>query len=972
MTPERWKQIQDNLDAVLALLPSERESFLTQVGDTDFELRHELESLLSYQSKIPDFLQTKAIESLAEGRWRQPKRISRLGNIVGPYQLTELLGTGGMGDVYRAVRADGQYEQQVALKLVRLDFAGDLTARFRNERQILASLDHPNIARILDGSTTEDGIPYFVMELIEGRPITEYCDRHNLSSSERLKLFRTVCSAVHYAHQHLIVHRDIKPSNIQVTADGTPKLLDFGIAKILGPNLAEQNATRTGLLMMTPEYASPEQLRGEPITTATDIYSLGLVLYELLTGCHPFRARGNMPHEIARGVLEMEPDKPSAALRHRESVTPNEPKGSTAISGEGDSRVASWENLRRVLTGDLDSIVLKALRKEPRDRYSSADQLSADIRRHLEGLPVSARKGTLSYRVSKYVLRHKVAVASLALVFLTLVAGIVTTLREARIARSNELRAERRFNDVRKLANSLLFEIHDSVRDLPGSTPARKLIVQNALQYLDSLSSEAAGDSSLERELATAYERVGEVQGHYLLNNLGETENALRSYQKALRLRQDLSSSPASSWQDKLALARCYRLVAVQMQAMGNVRDAAENIQSAIAVTESIRKDHSQEISILDELSSDYELYGQIHQGGAYPGLADFQARSDSYRKAIAVDEEWVKLAPSSEEAQHALAWDQMFYAGTLGTDQRDEAQRLLQHTLEITKQIAAQTNSIRRERDVAVVYNRLGIFYDGLGDNADSLKSHQSGLKVYEDLVAKDPQNKLLTQGLAIAHDNVAEELYKIGRASESKAEITRAIDLMENLVRGNPNNASQQGVLAEMYRIRARILRRSNEPAASLADYKFALAVWRNLVEKDSGNMSAQLHSATGSLGMAKAELQLHHSQLASADFRAALASVKPLLSSENPDKFALYTAADAYAGLGGVESEEARNAAASQKKSHLESARNWFRLSLEQLARIQQPFTASDNDVGPIDQAQVGKELSRCEAELRQLRH
>ena len=963
MTPERWKQIQENLDIIRNLPPLERQSFLNQMGSTDMELRQEVESLLSYESKEPEFLQTAAVRSLAAGEFDMPKRSSLLGRMFGPYRITEMLGAGGMGDVYRAVRADGQYDQQAALKIVRSDFAGELTARFRHERQILASLDHPNIARILDGSKTEDGIPYLIMELIEGVSITEYCDQHHLPIEERLKLFRVVCSAVHYAHQHLVVHRDIKPSNILVTADGTPKLLDFGIARILGPDLADRSSTRTGLLMMTPEYASPEQLRGEPITTATDVYSLGLVLYELLTGVHAFRLRGKMPHEIARGVLEMEPERPSGVLRQ---TSREEQK----VSGAGDTRGASPVKLSRMLSGDIDSIVLKAIRKDPHDRFISVDRLSEDIRRHLEGLPVLARKGTLSYRVSKYVLRHKAAVASAALMFLILVTGIMVTLREARIAQRNELRAERRFNDVRKLANSLLFDIHDSVKDLPGSTPARKLIVEIALQYLDSLSSEAAGDSSLERELATAYERVGEVQGHYLLSNLGETNNALHSYQKALRLRQDLSSSTGSSWQDKLALARCYRLVSVQMQATGNVRDAADNIQAAITLAESVRKEHLQEVSILDELSLDYERNGQIQVGGSSPGLTDVHAWSESYRKAIAVGEDWVKIAPSSQEAQHVLAWDQMNYADTLGPGRRDERLPYYERSLEIAKRIAAQTTSIERLRDVAVVYNRFGMFYSDVGDIANSLKSYQSGLQIYEDLVAKDPQNKLLSQGLAIAHANVAEQLGKLGRVRESKAEIAKAINLMETLVHANPDNASQQGRLAEIHRTRAQILRRSNDPGASLADYKFVIAVYRGLLEKDSSNVSAQIRSATASLGMAKAELQLHLSKLAANNFREALAAVKPLLPGDNPDQWVLYTAADAYAGLGRLEKEDARKASPFERKSHLENARNWLRLSLEQLARIKQPFTAFDDDFGPIDSAQISKELSQCDAALHEL--
>src|SRR5690348_2421430 len=495
MTPEEWQRIRPILESALELEPAARPGFLDGACQ-DPSVRHEVESLLaSHEEAGTSLLESAPVAEIVleeELRLQLPP-----GKRVGPYEIVGAIAQGGMGTVYRAIRADGQYKQQVALKIVRQEFGGEFTAaRFRNERQILASLDHPNIAKILDGGTSAEGTPYFVMELIDGRCITDYCDEHKLSIDARLKLFRTVCSAVHYAHQHLVIHRDIKPSNILVTSEGVPKLLDFGIAKLLDPNLLSENVTVTGagLAVMTPEYASPEQLSNGAITTTTDVYSLGLVLYELLAGRRAYRFANSMPHEIARAVLETDPDKPSTATA-RDEPAGEATRNTTPITPQVISslRSDSPEKLRRRLSGDLDNIVLKALRKEPANRYSSADQLSDDIRRHLEGLPVLARKSSVAYRCRKYVLRHKVVVASAAIVFLSLVTGMFLTLREARIARANQLRAEKRFNDVRALANSLIFEVHDSIQDLAGATPARKLLVTKALQYLDSLSREAAG-----------------------------------------------------------------------------------------------------------------------------------------------------------------------------------------------------------------------------------------------------------------------------------------------------------------------------------------------------------------------------------------------------------------------------------------------------------------------------------------------
>lgn len=308
MTPERWQQIKGILDLAIALKGPDRAAYLEQACASDEELRREVESLLaSNESAGSQFLEAPAVD-LTQGMPPSP----RIGRRIGVYQIEEELGHGGMGEVYRAVRADGQYEKQVAIKLVRGGYDSKfILERFRQERQILAGLDHPNIAQLLDGGTTEDGIPYLVMELVEGTPIDEYCQEHDLSITERLQLFRQVCGAVQYAHQRLVVHRDLKPGNILVTKDGVPKLLDFGIAKILGEGAGtETTMTRP----MTPEYASPEQIRGGPITTATDVYSLGVVLYQLLTGRSPYRLATRTPHQLAQAITDTEPERPSAAV----------------------------------------------------------------------------------------------------------------------------------------------------------------------------------------------------------------------------------------------------------------------------------------------------------------------------------------------------------------------------------------------------------------------------------------------------------------------------------------------------------------------------------------------------------------------------------------------------------------------------------------------------------------------------------
>ncbi len=362
---------------------------------------------------------------------RSLRRYSPAGRLIGPYKIIRKIGHGGMGSVFLAARADDQYRKQVAIKLVKRGMDTDfIVSRFLSERQILASLDHPNIASLFDGGATADGLPYFVMEDIEGLPINEYCDTHNLSTTERLKLFSIVCAAVHYAHRKHIIHRDIKPTNILVTADGMPKLLDFGIAKILDPDLSIQTTGRTATArrLMTPGYASPEQVRGESVTTASDIYSLGVLLYELLTGHRPYHVRNRATDEIARVICEQEPEKPSTAITRIEEVHGDDGLRPIRLTPESVSKTrdGSPEKLRRRLAGDIDNIVLMAIRKEPRRRYESVEQFSEDIRRHLEGRPVRARKDTLSYRSAKFINRNRAAVIEVALSML--VVGLLIVL----------------------------------------------------------------------------------------------------------------------------------------------------------------------------------------------------------------------------------------------------------------------------------------------------------------------------------------------------------------------------------------------------------------------------------------------------------------------------------------------------------------------------------------------------------------
>ncbi len=424
MDASRWERLKQLLDSALEKEPSERGAFLKEACAGDEPLRQEVESLLAaYQEagvtvtgsiRIPSVFQNATVQRVVPH------------HRIGPYQVLHPVGSGGMATVYLAVRADDEYRKCVAIKVIQPDIANqELLRRFRNERQTLAALDHPNIVRLLDGGTTEEGMPYLVMDYVEGTPIDAYCDGHKLATEERLRLFLAVCSAVSYAHQRLVIHRDLKPGNILVTSDGTPKLLDFGIAKLLNPEaLATLVLTQTGVRPMTLAYASPEQVRGEPLTNATDVYSLGVVLYELLTGHRPHQIRGSALLNIERAICEEEPAKPSTAVTKIEEQTRADGT-TTALTPEEVSRTREGDpkKLRDRLQGDLDAIVMTALRKEPQRRYASVYEFSEDIRRHLEQLPVKARSSTFGYRGAKFVRRHwEMAAATLMFVLLLAVA----------------------------------------------------------------------------------------------------------------------------------------------------------------------------------------------------------------------------------------------------------------------------------------------------------------------------------------------------------------------------------------------------------------------------------------------------------------------------------------------------------------------------------------------------------------------
>jgi eukaryotic-like serine/threonine-protein kinase len=787
MEPERWKRIEDLYHAALDQDESARTLFLQLSCQGEESLRREVESLLYYGLRADKFIETPALELAAESFANQdPDGRTMLGRRIGQYELVTKLGSGGMGEVYRGVRADDQFQKQVAIKLIRQGYDTALIVRrFRIERQILASLEHPNIASLLDGGTSEDGLPFFVMELVEGQPIDRYCATHKLDIRERLKLFRSVCEAVQYAHQNLVVHRDLKPQNILVTEQSVPKLLDFGIGKLLNSSQPRPGGDRTVTLLpiMTPDYASPEQVRNEAITTATDVYSLGAILYVLLTGRRPYRVNSTSLNEMVNAICSSEPEKPSTAVIRRSD---DEDRAASPSSSDASSSIEfsqeNAEKLRRELSGDLDNIILKALRKEPALRYVSVDQLSEDIRRYLEGLPVNAASGTLQYRARKFVRRHRAGVTAAILIAIGLIAGATVIVREARIARFQQQRAERRFQDVRALANSLMFDVHDAIKDLPGATKARKLLVDRALHYLDSLASDEGNDVSLQKELATAYEKVGDVQGDPYSANLGDTTGALASFKKALAIRGSIERSGDHSEDAEQFLAADYHRLGLISNSRGDCPGAMEYFRKAFTIKERVLNPSPES---QESLAGEYFSMGQCQSF-----TRDYQGALDSYRKAAKIRETIVFSSPELQaNMQTRLAGTYGYMAGAFSKlGDFDQAISMQTKAMSILKSLSqADPGNATYTHYIGESYYWMGYYEQKKNELPAALANLQQALAGFQRISAADPAEVRARRYIGYCYTHIGAVQSAMGRSTEAMINLHKGLDVAQQMQRGD-----------------------------------------------------------------------------------------------------------------------------------------------------------------------------------------
>lgn len=830
MTPEKWKHVKQILETALELPKNERGPFLEEQCGGDAQLRSEIESLLTADNTRANLLESDAASNV----FAADSGGGRIGDRVGPYEITGELGTGGMGAVFLARRADGAFDQTVALKLIKRGMDSDaILKRFVNERQILASLEHPNIARLIDGGTTDDGLPYFVMECVEGESITTYAERKNLALGERLDLFRDVCAAVSFAHQNLVIHRDLKPSNILITNDGKVNLLDFGIAKLLKTD--DDLPTATHNFVFTPEYASPEQVRGQQLTTATDIYSLGVILYELLSGTRPYRTEDRNISEIIKAVCETEPAAPSRGWRDSTSDPNTNANGAATDPSSPATRSVAPSQLR----GDLDNIVLKALRKEPERRYSSVEQFSEDIRRHQAGLPVTAVRDTWGYRASKYARRHRIGVAAAALILIVLSAGLFATLYQRN-------RAQRRFNDVRQIANSFLFEFHDAIEKIPGTTPARELVVKRALEYLDQLAADSSGDDVLLRELATAYEKVGKIQGNSYNSNLGDTEGAVKSYNRSLEMRLDAIKRDPNNLELRHELANAYEGVGDMHYTVAELEPAAESYRKSLELRKTVQQEAPGELKYVQSLAETHRRLGDVTGLEGYPNLGDIIGSIENYRRAVELGERLIAAEPDNPSYQNSYAvWT--INLAMLETAVGDTA-NAIKHgrtALALNERIvAANPDNEPYKLNMLSAFNvlRYPLTDEMLFDEAASYQSR--AITALEEMSKADPKNSFLKRSLGVSINGLGRLKVEAGRPTEAIANHRTVLKMVDDLAAADPESKEHVRDRALTLEFLGNAEARSGDCTAAIASYGEALKFYS--AQKGEGDDLSGLYSA------------------------------------------------------------------------------------------------------------------------------
>ena len=930
MTPERWQKVKDIFNEVVELKDDERERFLNEAINGDDEMRREVEKLLASDENSKTIYNNFSVI---------PPEAAK--DFIGNYKILEKIGEGGMGAVYLAERAD--LKQKVALKVIRHGADSDvILRRFRREQEILAALEHPNIARLLDVGISPDNVPFLAMEYVEGEDLTAFSERRNLSVVEKLNLFRKVCEAVAYAHSRLVVHRDLKPSNIIVNAKGEPKLLDFGISKLISETEPEEKGTVTSFGMLTPNYASPEQFRSETVSTSTDVYSLGVILYELLTGVLPYRITDKRPDEIARAVIEIYPQKPSEAVVSQrlsvidyQSLIGNSAGKDERRTNENQSKTnpkSKVQNLK-LLRGDLDNILLKSLRKEPIRRYSSVEQFSEDLRRHLAGLPVAARPDTFSYRAEKFIKRNAVSVTFAALVFLLLIGGIGGISWQYVRAERERKRAESRFNDVRELANNVVFKYHDAIKDLPGATGVREMLVKDAIAYLDRLASDTNDDPTLEHELAQAYFKIGNVQGEAFEANLGDSPGAVISYRKSSSLLEKLVRTQPFNAIFYTDLQKSnFKLVALQSRRQ-EWSEANSVSQRNLGI--------SLQLLERDPNNAEYQFglaVNYFNHGDAVEFAEGYEGQIKMFRQAIVIIEELRRADPSNEGYRRRL----IAALQRIGTR--------LEYWCDALREQNAPPAEVQAKLEEAV-------------------KLHRRSVVLSEELLRDYPNNEIYRRYVAATTNNVCSALARIGNGRESLENGVRAMKLFGEIAAADQKNNEARHDLGEVYLYLGMGYEAANDAVKGLENYRRAVELFESLTVGDPTN--SQFPSQVNLLHNKIGDLLLKGNRTAEAidEYRRGLEFAQRFAANGNAAVNAVLQS-NSNIRLGKVYIYLATNSGAptADRAANLDAARGFYEKASASLLALQQSNSLNKIYFYKLDL--LAAELRRCEQEKADL--
>lgn len=792
MTREEWAQIEALFDEARQRTGPERTAWLDASGANP-DTRRLIEEMLESYDADPGFLEDDRDPA---GSVATMVADALVGQRLGAYRIVRPVGRGGMGMVYEAVRDDDEFARRVAIKVLPRWGTAGLAARFRLERRLLASLDHPGIARLIDSGTGPDHSLYFVMEFVDGEPIDQWSRGRGLDVDERVALLARVADAVADAHRHLVVHRDLKPANILVQADGQPKLLDFGIATLVSEEGAESaGLTRTAERRFTPEFASPEQIRGEPVTTATDVYGLGALLYLLLAGRRPHDLRSVSPLEAMRLVCDVDPPPPSAV-----AAAADQPR----------------------IRGALDAVVGKALRKTPRDRYTTVAELAADLRAWQAGLPVTAAPDSLTQQVRRFVRRHTVGVAASAAVAVALVVGGGVAIWQARVADGERARADARFNDVRKLANAVVGPLYDEIAKVPGSTEARRALVKEALAYLDGLEAQAVDDLDLKAELAEAYQKIGDVQGNPYQSNLGDVEGAKASFAKLMRLRLAVAEARPNDEPARLGLAYAHARDGDMARAEGRRADAVEHFTRALALVDATAGE-----------SEPHQLAtSRMHRslGGVLSSVGQPADALRHLETALAQFARQPLMSASSDDVRREHATVLIGMVGTLVDQGRSaDAVPYGRQALDLAREILSTTSD--RLRAYRLVYSSatsLCNALERLGHVDECLPVWSEGLDAIRTLASADPKDVRLRWDLATAYQGLAVLQAKKDRLDEASAAMAASLEAWTAGYASNPGMKDQRNVYAGALSLQAEIENARGNYQAAIAGHRRALAVF------------------------------------------------------------------------------------------------------------------------------------------------